>query len=236
MLADLRARLAAEPEAVRRRIVAKHGDMRSTRVGRRFSLITCPFNAALHLYERVDVERWLARVRDHLTPRGELVFDVSMPILEDLTRDPTVAFATPPFEHPTHGRVKYREHFDYDRVRQILFVSMCFEPIREDRKRQDAKRQDANRQYRPRLADAKRQEAKRQDTKHQNTKLRDDERRRTDAFMVPLAHRQFFPRELEALLHYNGFETMALHGDFHGGPLVQRSDVMVCHARRRRSS
>jgi SAM-dependent methyltransferase len=51
---------------------------------------------------------------------------------------------------------------------------------------------------------------------------------------APLAHRQFFPQEWEALLHYNGFEVTKVQGDFHGGPLVRTSDVMVWHARRRR--
>jgi hypothetical protein len=48
-----------------------------------------------------------------------------------------------------------------------------------------------------------------------------------------LAHRQFFPREWEALLYYNGFAVERVEGDFHGGPLVQSSDVMVWYARRR---
>jgi hypothetical protein len=52
--------------------------------------------------------------------------------------------------------------------------------------------------------------------------------------MVPLAHRQYFPREFEALLHYNGFEVTELRGDFEGGPLVQSSDTMIWHARRRK--
>jgi hypothetical protein len=94
-----------------------------------------------------------------------------------------------PFVHPTAGLVGYRETFDYDRVRQILFVSMCFEPKTKGKK----------------------------------------------PFMVPLAHRQYFPREWEALLHYNGFETVAIEGDFDGAPLEQESDTMVFHARRRRS-
>ena len=51
--------------------------------------------------------------------------------------------------------------------------------------------------------------------------------------MTPLAHRQFFPREMEALLHYNGFEVTALYGDFQRGRLDQHSDVMVWHARAR---
>jgi SAM-dependent methyltransferase len=184
MLRDLRARLKRESAAVRKRITLHHGDLRTTRLGERFPLVICPFNTALHLYDRTDVEQWLARVKGHLTPRGELVFDVSMPLPEDLARDPRMAYRMPPFEHPNLGRVKYREHFDYDRVRQILFVSMYFAP----------------------------------------TSSRDE-------LMTPLAHRMFFPREMEALLHYNGFEVTALHGDFKGGPLTQRSDVMVWHAR-----
>jgi len=79
--------------------------------------------------------------------------------------------------------------FDYDRVRQILFVSMCFEPKEPGK----------------------------------------------EPFMVLLAHRQYFPREFEALLHYNGFEATAVHGDFEGGPLAQSSDAMIWHARPRRA-
>jgi SAM-dependent methyltransferase len=194
MVADLRAQLRREPEDVRRRVVARVGDMRAVRLGRRFPLVICPFNTALHLYTRRDMERWLARVNEHLTPRGELVFDVSMPILEDLARDPGRAYRTPPFLHPTAGKVNYREHFDYDRVRQILFVSMFFEPANGGR------------------------------------------RETSPEFMTPLAHRQFFPRELEALLHYNGFETTDVYGDFRGGPLEGRSDVMVWRARPRRKA
>lgn len=187
MLADLRARLGAAPPAVRKRIATHHGDMRTTKLGRRFPLVICPFNTALHLYERADVEQWLARVREHLAARGELVFDISMPLPEDLARDPNEAFRIPPFDHPTLGRVKYREHFDYDRVRQILFVSMIFTP-----------------------------------------------KRGGSELMTPLAQRQFHPREMEALLHYNGFEATELYGDFERGPLTQQSDVMVWHARVRR--
>lgn len=192
MLADLRVRLRAESPEVRARVVAKAGDMRRVKLRERFPLVLCTFNTALHLYEREDVEAWLARVREHLAPGGELVFDISMPILEDLTRDPRRAYRTPPFRHPTAGRVSYAEHFDYDRLRQILFVSMIFEPAK-------------------RKADAD-----------------------NESFMTPLAHRQFFPREMEALLHYNGFAIDAVHGDFSGGPLAPTSDVMIFRARPRR--
>ncbi len=55
-------------------------------------------------------------------------------------------------------------------------------------------------------------------------------------FMVPLAHSQFYPREWEALLHYNGFEVTALYGDFFGAPLDRYSDTMVWHAKKRKKT
>ena len=84
--------------------------------------------------------------------------------------------------------MKNREHFDYDPARQVLFVSMEFEPLSDPAR----------------------------------------------GWMTPLAHRQFFPQEWEALLHYNGFVAEDVFGDFHGGPLTRTSDVMVWHARRKR--
>ncbi len=175
--------------------------MRSKRLARRFPLVSCPFNAALHLYDREDVERFLARVRAHLAPGGTFVVDLSVPMFEDLLRDPARAYKAPRFKYPSTGEVvKYVEHFDYDRTRQVLFVSMEFEPLVRVKKRG-------------------------------GTALEPDP---TRAWATPLAHRQFFPREWEALLHYNGFEVVKVEGDFHGGPLDRTSDVMVWHARVKR--
>ena len=189
MLDDLRQRLRSEPPEVRARVTLKRGDMRSAKLARRFPLVILPFNAALHLYERDDVERMLARVRAHLAPGGLFVCDLSVPVFEDLLRDPARAYRAPRFKYPTTGEVvRYVEHFDYDRARQVLFVSMEFTP-----------------------------------EKHPDR-----------AWSTPLAHRQFFPREWEALLHYNGFEAVKVEGDFHGGPLDRTSDVMVWQARARR--
>ena len=130
MLADLRTRLARELPEVRQRVRSVRGDMRTTRLRRKFPLVLATFNTALHLYARADVERFLARVREHLAPRGRFVLDLSMPALEDLTRRPERPYHAPRFRHPTTGVVvKNREYFDYDPVRQVLFVSMEFEPV-----------------------------------------------------------------------------------------------------------
>ncbi|HEX4515125.1 MAG TPA: class I SAM-dependent methyltransferase, partial [Polyangiaceae bacterium] len=190
MLADLARRLREERPEVRARIEARQGDMRTKALGRRFDLVIAPFNVLLHLYTRRDVERFLARVRTHLSPRGRFVMDLSVPVPEDLARDPNVAHGAPPFRHPSAGVVRYQERFDYDRVRQILFVTMELTPKKSPK----------------------------------------------DAFVVPLAHRQFFPQEWEALLHYNGFEIDRVQGDFTGGKFDNDSDVMVVHARKARKA
>jgi SAM-dependent methyltransferase len=190
MLADLCDRLRREPEDVRARVEAVRGDMRTAKLHRRFPLVVATFNTVLHLYARQDVEAFLARVREHLAPGGRFVADLSVPPLAELARDPARPFHAPRFKHPTAGVVvKNQERFDYDPARQVLFVSMEFEPLGDP----DA------------------------------------------AWMTPLAHRQFFPREWEALLHYNGFVVERIEGDFEGGPLTRDSDVMVFHARRRRT-
>jgi len=190
MLDDLRARVRAEPPEVAARITVRRGDMRRARVGRRFPLIICPFNAFLHLYTRADVEAFLARAREHLAPRGELVFDVSMPEPAELARDPAKAYAAPKFRYPGPGGdlVRYTERFDYDKLRQVLFVAMEFAPVLGG-----------------------------------------------DPWMTPLAHRQFYPQELEALLHYNGFRIAALRGDFSDEAATKDSSTLILHCRPRRA-
>jgi SAM-dependent methyltransferase len=53
------------------------------------------------------------------------------------------------------------------------------------------------------------------------------------AHLLALAHRQFFPRELEALLHYNGFVVEEHAGGFGGEPLGEASESQVIVARAR---
>jgi len=188
MLDDFKRQLAGEPRAVRRLVTLRRGDMRKVRLGRRFPLVTCPFNAFLHLYERADVERFLSRVREHLGPRGTFVFDVSNPNAHELVRDPNRAYFCPRFLYPRTGEiVRYTERFDYDQARQILFVTMEFLP----------------------------------------------RGRENESWVTPLAHRQFFPREIEALLHYNGFAIEAMWGDYQRTKFDRYSETMVISAKSR---
>ncbi len=191
MLDDLRLRLKDEPAEVRRRVKLRRGDMRKVRLNERFPLVICPFNAFLHLYTRQDVEAFLARARAQLAPRGELVFDVSMPEPAELARDPGRAFHAPRFRYPEEGgpgqMVRYTERFDYDKLRQILFVAMEFHPISGG-----------------------------------------------ESWMTPLAHRQLYPQELEALLHYNGFAITEQYGDFFRSPLAKDAPTILLHCKARK--
>ena len=188
MLADFARALDDEPDDVRRRVTLRRGDMRAVRLKERFPLVTCPFNALLHLYVRADFERFFARVREHLAPGGRFVFDISLPSPDEQVRDPERAYHSPRFRHPTlDAMVSYTERFDHDPARQILFVMMEFSPVEG----------------------------------------------RHEPFATPLAHRQIYPLELEALLHYNGLELVEAAGGFDGARLDRDSDTMVCTCRAR---
>jgi SAM-dependent methyltransferase len=50
-------------------------------------------------------------------------------------------------------------------------------------------------------------------------------------WLVPLTHRQFFPREMEALLHYNGFTDQIWSKDFGEAPADAATDSIVVSAR-----
>ena len=54
-----------------------------------------------------------------------------------------------------------------------------------------------------------------------------------EPWVVPLAHRQFFPQEIEAHLHYNGFEVVEVKGGFENEALDRFSDSSVWVARLR---
>jgi SAM-dependent methyltransferase len=190
MLAALRTKLRREAGDVRSRVRAIRGDMRTTKLRRRFPLVIAPFNTVLHLYDRRDIERFFERVRSHVSPSGRFVFDFSLPRSENIGADPHRRYGAPRFRHPrATSLVRYGERFEYDPFRQVLLVNMEFSP--EDG---------------------------------------------TAPWTVPLAQRQFFPREMEALLHYNGFSDVRWYGDFTEAPPGAGTDFVVvsCRPVRRR--
>jgi SAM-dependent methyltransferase len=161
------------------------GDMRTTRLERRFPLVIVPFNGLMHLYETTDVEALFARAHEHLEPDGVFVFDFSLPIPSDLARSPARWYRAPKLRHPTTGElVKYAERFEYDPIRQLLLIVMRFEPAKGE------------------------------------------------PWLIPLTHRQFFPREVEALLRHAGFADIVFTADFSDHPADRHTDSVVVSCRR----
>ena len=132
MIARLRARAAALPRAAAQRIQVAAGDLRTFDLadpGGGFPLVIAAFNVLEHLYTRGEVAACLARVEAHLAPGGAFAFDVQMPDLAWLLRDPAKRWARTRFTDPTTGRAMlYSTNHDYDPVSQIVLIRLYYEP------------------------------------------------------------------------------------------------------------
>ena len=120
MLERAAARRERLPKAKRGRLHLARADMRDFAFDRTFGLVSCPFNAFMHLYTREDAERCLAAVKAALAPEGLFVLDVLMPDMDYFMRSPYKRFEGVTFKHPRYGtRYTYSEQSAWDPVRQI---------------------------------------------------------------------------------------------------------------------
>jgi len=130
MLRRLRERVDAERAAVRPRLTVVEGDLRTFRVRGRFPLVIAAFNVLEHLYTRSELDACLRQVVAHLEPGGAFVFDVQLPDLAWLLRDPTKRWAKTRFTDPTTGRAMfYSTSHDYDPVSQIVMIRLYYDPV-----------------------------------------------------------------------------------------------------------
>jgi hypothetical protein len=209
MLARLGDRVARLPAAVAARIAPVAGDLRTFSVGGRFPLAIAAFNVLEHLYTRGEVTACLERIAAHLTPDGAFAFDVQLPDLGWLMRDPTRRWARTRFTDPTTGRAMvYSTNHEYDPVSQIVLIRLYYEPADER----------SGRGARPAAPEPGASDP--------------------TARVVKLSQRKFFPAELEALVAHAGFRVAERYGDFSFRPLdgASESQVLVCElvAKRRR--
>lgn len=137
MLAQLRARLASLPAAAAARVKVIKGDLRTFDVaaglGRdstaQFPVVIAAFNVLEHLYTRGEVGACLARVAHHLTPGGRFAFDVQVPDLGWLTRDPSKRWAKTRFTDPATNRAMvYSTNHVYDPIGQIANIRLYYDP------------------------------------------------------------------------------------------------------------
>jgi SAM-dependent methyltransferase len=128
MLDRLRERVAALPKRVAARITIVEADLRTFKVPGTFPLVIAVFNVLEHLYTRVELDACLRCVRDHLAPDGTFAFDVQLPDLAWLLRDPWTRWARTKFTDPTTGRAMiYSTNHEYDPVSQIVLIRIYYE-------------------------------------------------------------------------------------------------------------
>lgn len=130
MLARARQGIARLPRRFRDNANLQRGDMKDFDLGQRFPLVVMAFNSFEHLYTRDDIERCLSCVKAHMEPDGLLAFDVQMPDLAWLLKDPDKQWARTRFRHPvTKQRLCYSTNHVYDPVKQIAFIRLYYEPL-----------------------------------------------------------------------------------------------------------
>jgi SAM-dependent methyltransferase len=131
MLAKLRSRVADLPAAAAAaRIQVASGNLCTFDAPGRFNLAFATFNVLEHLYTRGELAACLARVAAHLAPGGAFAFDVQMPDLAWLIRDPAKRWAKTRFTDPTTKRpMFYSTNHDYDPVGQIANIRLYYEPV-----------------------------------------------------------------------------------------------------------
>lgn len=84
MLDVLKEKLEREPKEIRRRVTLHTGDMRHTRLDRKFPLVTIPFRPLQHMHTIDDQLAALRTAAFHLSDEGKLAFDVFYPKFDSL--------------------------------------------------------------------------------------------------------------------------------------------------------
>jgi SAM-dependent methyltransferase len=216
MLERCRSRIERLSPWVRGRARLEHSDFRALRLGRRFPLVVCPFNAMMHLYSRRDIERFLDGVRAHLAPGGCFAFDVINPDLRWLTRDPEKRWARTRYRDPRTGRTYfYSTNTSYDPVTQIAWIRLFYDEEQDEEQDEEHDAQQGR-------SHPRRGPGGEAPSEHRRSRV------------VHLAQRQFFPQELLEILHYNGFSVEKRDGGFGGEPLDERAESQVCRCSIRR--
>ena len=164
------------------------GDMRDIDVDQTFGFVFAPTQCFQHLLTRVDVERCLAAVAEHLEPGGALLIQAFVP-------SPAILAKSPDEWSPTRASIT-----DGDGEPLVAELCSAYEPAS----------QILSSIYRIGYGPGR--------WTHE----------------LRLTMRQFFPQELDTLLHYNGYEILERFSDEDFTPFDQAPQYqnILCRPRR----
>jgi SAM-dependent methyltransferase len=87
--------------------------------GRQFGLVIIAANSLLHLHNPHDIRRCFAAIAQHLVPGGALAFDVFVPSVRFLAREPNQRHLVGRFMHDELGELILEETTYYDAASQV---------------------------------------------------------------------------------------------------------------------
>lgn len=112
---------ALEERREGRSVETQLSDARSVRLGRRFPVVTFPFNGIAHLHGPEDQAAVLDTVKAHLESRGVFAFDVMIP--DPSHRAGSTGFV-PRLVHPRTGAVcRMEERHTFDAETEVLTIT-----------------------------------------------------------------------------------------------------------------
>jgi SAM-dependent methyltransferase len=182
--AAMLARARAKAERAGVQIPLVQDDMCAAELQQKFELVFVGSNSLAHLSDLGSLRAFFATARNHLSPRGKLIFDVSNPDVRTLALLSDNRRNLDPIQHSEWGELSVEERSTYDAAFQVT---------------------------------------------HYVWYLRSAQHRSTQTFALHL--RNFFPRELELLLEFCGFESLERFGDFNGAPFAAQSPHQICVCR-----
>ncbi len=130
MLQQAKLGISRLPKRFRDNATLHQGNMIDFDLQSKFPLIVMAFNSFEHLYGRAEIEACLRQIKSHLAPEGVFAFDVQMPDLAWLLKDPDKRWARTKFKHPvTKQELAYSTNHEYDPVTQIAHIRLYYEPL-----------------------------------------------------------------------------------------------------------
>jgi SAM-dependent methyltransferase len=94
-------------------------DWRRFQLGRQFAAVFLPFNGLQHLLTAQDLAQFFERLRAHLLPGGLFAFDLHLPQVALLARDPSERFGVEEGPTTADGQRVIAEQSRYDPLTQV---------------------------------------------------------------------------------------------------------------------
>lgn len=117
------------PKSARGRLKLLCGDLQTISLDKKFPLIISAFNTLQHIYTGEAMIKALRNIKSHMSHEGRFAFDVLMPDMDWLMRDPEKRWAKRKFKHPVTGEyLVYSTNHDYDPIAQIAYVRLFYDP------------------------------------------------------------------------------------------------------------